>query len=163
MRDYTMQQLSHLDGNGRARMIDVGAKTPTRRQAVVRGAITLSAEAFEAMQQQTLHKGDPYTVAKIAGMQAAKRTSEWIPLCHPLPIEHLDIRFEPDAPTRTIRVQAQARTTAKTGIELEAFVAVTAALLNLYDMVKAVDASATMTDIQLVRKTGGKQPFQRRA
>ena len=162
MRNSNRPRLSHLDANGRARMIDVGAKTPTHRQAVVRGAIRLSADAFAAIQQQTLLKGDPYTVAKIAGIQAAKRTSEWIPLCHPLPIEHLEIRFEPEAPTRTIHVQAQASTTAKTGIELEAFVAVTAALLTLYDMVKAVDASATMTDIQLVRKTGGKQPFQRR-
>ena len=153
--------LSHLDRNGRARMVDVSAKAPTRRHAVVQGAIALSPSAFAAIQQQTLKKGDPYTVATVAGIQAAKRTAELIPLCHPLPIEHIGIRFEADAGARAIRVEARVATTAKTGIEVEAFMAVSMALLSLYDMVKAVDPAATITDVQLVRKTGGKQPFQR--
>ena len=143
-------------------MVDVSVKAPTRRQAHVQAIIRLSPEAFQAIEQQSLKKGDPLTVAKIAGIQAAKRTSELIPLCHPLPIEHLEIAFEPDAATHAIRLVAQATTTAKTGIELEAFVAAAVASLALYDMVKAVDPAATITDLQLLRKTGGKQPFSRR-
>ena len=143
-------------------MIDVSAKLPTRRQAHVQAVIRLSPEAFEAIEQESLRKGDPFTVAKIVGIQAEKRTSELIPLCHPLPIEHLEIAFELDAATHSIRLVAQATTTAKTGIELEAFVAAAAASLALYDMVKAVDPAATITDLQLLRKTGGKQPFSRR-
>ena len=142
-------------------MVDVSAKPPTHRQARVQAVITLSPEAFEAIQRQSLKKGDPFTVAKIAGIQAAKRTSELIPLCHPLPIEHLEIAFEPDAATHTVRLIAQATTTAKTGIELEAFVAAAIGSLALYDMVKAIDPGATITDLQLLRKTGGKRPFTR--
>ena len=142
-------------------MVDVSAKAPTRRHAEVQSVIHLSPEAFKAIRQQALVKGDPLTVAKIAGMQAAKRTDELIPLAHPLPIEHLEITFEPDATTHTIRLVAQATTTAKTGIELEAFVAAAIGALALYDMVKAVDPAATITDLQLLRKTGGKQGFQR--
>ena len=155
--------LSHLDRNGRARMIDVSAKAPARRQAHVQAVINLSPEAFEAIQQQRLSKGDPFTVAKIAGIQAAKRTAELIPLCHPLPIDHLDLTFDPDPTTQTIRVMAMARTTAKTGIEMEAFLAAAVASLTLYDMVKAVDPAATITDLQLLRKTGGKCLFDRRS
>ncbi len=142
-------------------MVDVSPKTPTLRHAIVQSVLRLSPEAFEAIRRQALRKGDPFTVAKIAGIQAAKRTSEWIPLCHPLPVEFLDIRFEQDAATRSIRIVTEATTTAKTGIEMEAFVACAAAALTLYDMVKAVDPSATITDLQLIRKTGGKQPFER--
>lgn len=156
-----MKRLSHLDANGRARMIDVSPKVATHRQATVQCLVHLSSEAFEAIQRDTLKKGDAFTVAKIAGIQAAKRTSELIPLCHPLPIEHLEIAFEPDATTHTIRLVAQATTTAKTGIELEAFAAAAIGALALYDMVKAVDPAATITDLQLLRKTGGKQGFQR--
>lgn len=157
-----MKQLSHVDRNGRARMVDVSRKLPTRRQALVQSVIHVSPEAFEAMQRHRLEKGEPWTVAKLAGMQAAKRTAELIPLCHPLPIEHLDIAFEPEAATSTIRIVAQATTTAKTGIEMEAFVAAAISALALYDMVKAVDPAATITDLQLIRKTGGRHPFDRR-
>ena len=142
-------------------MIDVSAKAPTRRHAEVQGVIHLSPAAFEAIHRQTLAKGDPLTVAKIAGMQAAKRTGELIPLAHPLPIEHLALTFEPDATTHTIRLVAQATTTAKTGVELEAFVAAAIGALALYDMVKAIDPAATITDLQLLRKTGGAHPFTR--
>ena len=142
-------------------MIDVSAKPPTRRQARVHAVIRLSPEAFEAIRQQSLKKGDPFTVAKIAGIHAAKRTSELIPLCHPLPIEHVDIRFDAEATRRAIRVEVRVTTTAKTGIEMEAFVAAAIASLTLYDMVKAVDPAATITDLQLLRKTGGAQGFER--
>ena len=156
-----MIKLTHVDAHGRARMVDVGQKIPTQRQAQVQAIVRLSPEAFKAIEQQSLKKGDVYTVAKIAGIQAAKRTAELIPLCHPLPIEHLDITFTPDAAAHTIRLTALASTTAKTGIELETFVAVTVASLAFYDMVKAVDPAATITEVQLVKKTGGKAPFQR--
>ena len=142
-------------------MVDVSAKAPTRRQARVQAVITLSPEAFEAIRQQSLTKGDPFTVAKIAGIQAAKRTAEFIPLCHPLPLDHLEVTYEPDAAAHSIRLVASAATTAKTGVELEAFVAAAIGALTLYDMVKAIDPAATITDLYLLRKTGGKQPFKR--
>ena len=142
-------------------MVDVSAKAPTRRQARVQAVIRMSPEAFEAIRRESLKKGDPFTVAKIAGLQAAKRTSELIPLCHPLPIEHLEMAFEPQAATRTIRLIASATTTAKTGIELEAFVAAAIGALALYDMIKAVDPAAAITDVQLLKKRGGKQMFTR--
>lgn len=142
-------------------MVDVSAKIATRRQAQVQCVIHLAPEAFEAIQQQTLQKGDPYTVAKLAGIQAAKRTDELIPLCHSLPLEHLEIMFEPMASAHAIRLVAHATTTAKTGIEMEALIAASVASLALYDMVKAIDPAATITDLCLLRKTGGKQGFQR--
>ena len=142
-------------------MVDVGAKGATRRQAQVQCVIHLAPEAFEAIQEQTLKKGDPFTVAQIAGIQAAKRTAELIPLCHPLPLDHLEMTYEPSAATHSIRLVASAATTAKTGVELEAFVAAAIGALALYDMVKAIDPAATITDLQLLRKTGGKQPFTR--
>lgn len=156
-----MKPLSHLDRNGRARMVDVSAKQPTHRRARVQCVVHLSREAFEAIQAGALAKGDAFTVAKIAGIQAAKRTAELIPLCHPLPIEQVEITFEPDAVLCSIRIIAQTTTTAKTGIELEAFTAAAMAALALYDMVKAVDPAARITDLELVSKTGGAQPFKR--
>ncbi len=142
-------------------MVNVIAKSPTHRQARVQAVITLSRDAFEAIQQQSLKKGDPFTVAKIAGLQAAKRTAELIPLCHPLPIDHLEVTYESDAATHSIRLVASAATTAKTGVELEAFVAAAISSLALYDMVKAIDPAATITDLQLLCKTGGKKSFTR--
>ena len=158
-----MSLLSHVDENGRARMVDVGPKVATHRDAQVSCCVRLSAEAMDAVHRHTLAKGDAFTVAQIAGIQAAKRTAELIPLCHPLPIDHLDVSFSSDPHARTIRVTAVASTTAKTGIEMEAFVAASVAALALYDMIKAVDPGATITDVRLIRKTGGKQAFQRRA
>jgi cyclic pyranopterin phosphate synthase len=142
-------------------MVDVGVKPATRRQAQVSGCVRLSADAMEAIDRDRLAKGDAFTVAKIAGIQAAKRTAELIPLCHPLPIDHLDVTFAVDRGAGTIRVTAVALTTARTGIEMEAFVAASVAALALYDMVKAIDPGATITQLQLIRKTGGKRPFQR--
>lgn len=161
MSNSPKRALSHLDGNGRARMVDVSAKRPTVRRASAQAVVHLSAEAFEAVRRLGLEKGDAVTVAKLAGIQAAKRTDELIPLCHALPIDHVAIDVEPDAATRAIRIVAQATTTAKTGIELEAMVAASIAAITLYDMVKAVDPAATITDVQLVAKTGGTHPFDR--
>ncbi len=142
-------------------MVDVSAKTPTRRRALVEGTLVLSPTAFVAIQRHALMKGDPFTVAKLAGLQAAKRTDELIPLCHSLPLEHLDIVFEPDAQACAIRVVCEATTTAKTGIEMEAMTATSVALLALYDMVKGIDPAATITDLRLLRKTGGTHGFRR--
>jgi cyclic pyranopterin phosphate synthase len=155
--------LSHLDAQGRAHMVDVSDKTPTPRRARVQAVLHLSAEAFAALQRHDLAKGEPLTVAKLAGIQAAKRTAELIPLCHPLPLEHVDLRFELDAATSTIRIVAQTTTTGKTGVEMEAFVAAAIGAVALYDMVKAVDPAATITDLQLLDKSGGRAPFTRRA
>jgi cyclic pyranopterin phosphate synthase len=142
-------------------MVDVSAKVATTRRAQVQCVIRLSPEAFEAIQQQSLKKGDAFTVAKIAGIQAAKRTAELIPLCHPLPLDHLEVTYASEATTHSIRLVASAATTARTGVELEAFVAAAIGALTLYDMVKAIDPAATITDLQLLRKSGGKEPFAR--
>lgn len=142
-------------------MIDVSAKAPAHRQAAVEGRVHLSPEAFLAIQQQSLGKGDPLTVATIAAIQAAKRTAELIPLCHPLPIDHVEAAMTLEPSTHTVRIVCHTTTTAKTGIEMEAFVGASIAALTLYDMVKAVDPSATITDLRLLNKTGGTQPFHR--
>lgn len=144
-------------------MVDVSAKRPTVRRALVQGVITVSPDAFQALERHHVAKGDPFTVAKVAGIQAAKRTSELIPLCHPLPMDHVDLSFVPDRSTHAIRVLAEARTTARTGIEMEAFVAAAVAALTVYDMVKAVDPGATVGELQLLEKSGGRHSFQRRA
>lgn len=153
--------LSHVDEHGRAGMVNVGGKTATARQATVEGFLQLSGKAFRALTSKSLKKGDAFTVAKIAGLLAAKRTADLIPLCHPLPLEHADVAFTLMPKKNSVRVQAQTATTAKTGIELEAFVAASLALLALYDMIKAVDPAATITGIRLMDKTGGKTPFWR--
>lgn len=154
-------RLSHFDGNGRARMVDVAAKRPSRRRAVVEATVRLSPEACRALSEQTLAKGDAFTVAKVAALQAAKRTDELIPLCHPLPIEHADVTFEAEPVKGRVRIRASVTTTAKTGIEMEAFVAATVGALAIYDMVKAMDPAAAISRVRLISKTGGRQPYQR--
>ena len=156
-----MRRLSHFAPDGRARMVDVSAKRSTRRQATVEATVRLSPAAFRALMERTLTKGDAFTVAKIAALQAAKRTDELIPLCHALPIEQAEVTLTPEPLARSVRVRATMTTTAKTGIELEAFVAATTAALALYDMVKAVDPAAVISDVQLLSKTGGQRPFFR--
>lgn len=148
--------LTHLDGRGRARMVDVGAKPHTARAATAAGEIRMSAGAFRALRAGRLGKGDAVAVARLAGIAAAKRTADWIPLCHPVPLEHLevDIRFDP--PRRTARVEATARARFSTGVEMEALVAAAAALLTLYDMGKALDRGMTIGRIRLLRKSGGR-------
>jgi cyclic pyranopterin monophosphate synthase len=154
---------SHFDDDGHARMIDVGEKPITRREAVARGRIEMSRAAFEAITQRAVAKGDVLGVAEIAGISAAKRTSEWIPLAHPLPLEAIEIGFEPQPDVPAIEVEARVRVTAKTGAEMEALVAVSAAVLTIYDMCKSIDRSMRIDDVRLIRKSGGKSGTYERA
>jgi len=144
-------QLSHLDASGRIRMVDVGHKPVTAREAVARGHIRLSAEARRQVRAGGLKKGDPLETARLAGIMAAKQTAALIPLCHPLPITHADVRLAAVRDGYTI--EATVRTTAQTGVEMEALTAVSVAALTVYDMVKAVDKAMVIGDIRLVKKT----------
>ena len=144
-------QLSHLDASGRIRMVDVGHKPVTAREAVARGHIRLSAEARRQVRAGGLKKGDPLETARLAGIMAAKQTAALIPLCHPLPITHADVRLAAVRDGYTI--EATVRTTAQTGVEMEALTAVSVAALTVYDMVKAVDKTMVIGDIRLVKKT----------
>jgi len=147
---------SHFDDAGRARMVDVGDKEVTQREAVARGRVRLSRPAFEAVVRGEAEKGDVLGVARIAGIQAAKRTSEWIPLCHPLQIERVEVDFEPIEDLPAIEVEARVRVSGKTGVEMEALVCVSAAALAIYDMCKSIDRGMVIDEIRLVRKSGGK-------
>jgi cyclic pyranopterin monophosphate synthase len=147
-------QLSHVDGEGRLKMVDVTAKATTAREAVAHGHITIAEEALELVRTGRVAKGDPLQVARVAGIMAAKRTSELIPLCHPLPISHVDVTLEP-TPTG-YRIEARVRTTSQTGVEMEALTAVSVTALTIYDMLKAVDRSMVIGEITLTEKRGGK-------
>jgi cyclic pyranopterin phosphate synthase len=153
----------HVDARGRARMVDVGGKRETRRVAVARGALTMSKSAFDALAQGKLAKGDALAVARLAGIQAAKRTSEIVPLCHPLALESVEVDVRLDAKSREAVVTATARITGKTGVEMEALTAVATGCLALYDMIKALDRSAEIREIVLVEKTGGRSGSYRRS
>jgi cyclic pyranopterin phosphate synthase len=152
----------HVDARGRARMVDVGAKGATRRIAVARGALAMGAAAFGALAEGRLAKGDALAVARLAGIQAAKRTSEIIPLCHPLALESVEVDVELVRERREAVVTATARITGKTGVEMEALTAVAAACLALYDMIKALDRSAVVREIALLEKSGGRSGTYRR-
>jgi len=151
--------LSHVDAAGRAAMVDVSGKAPTRREAAVGCSVRLSPEAFAAVMGGRLAKGDALLVARLAGIQAAKKTADLIPLCHPLPLDHVEVTFLPDEASHAIAITARTVTTGKTGIEMEAFCAAAVAALALYDMVKALDPGAAVTGLRLLEKTGGKQPY----
>ena len=153
----------HVDARGRARMVDVGKKGVTRRTAVARGTVALGAAAFEALAEGRLAKGDALAVARLAGIQAAKRTSEIVPLCHPLALESVEVDVALSKPKREAVVTATARITGKTGVEMEALTAVAGACLALYDMVKALDRGAAIREIVLVEKTGGRSGTYRRS
>jgi cyclic pyranopterin phosphate synthase len=153
-------KLSHLDASGAARMVDVSDKPVTSREAVARGRIRISAAAMRLVRSGRLRKGGVVEVARLAGILAAKRTAEAIPLCHPLPLSHVDLDLRPGRNGFTI--QATVRTTARTGAEMEALHAVAVAALTIYDMVKAADKSMVITDVVLVKKTGGKSGSYRR-
>ncbi|WP_269746904.1 MULTISPECIES: cyclic pyranopterin monophosphate synthase MoaC [Sphingomonas] len=146
--------LTHLDADGSARMVDVGDKTPTRRVAVATGRIAMSPDALSAIRDGLVKKGDVLAVARVAGIMAAKRTSDLIPLCHPLPLTKasVDFAFEEDA----IRVTATAATDGKTGVEMEALTATSTALLTIYDMAKAIDKAMVIDGVCLLEKQGGK-------
>jgi cyclic pyranopterin phosphate synthase len=147
-------RLSHLDDTGAVRMVDVGDKPVTAREAVARGRITMSREALRQVRAGVLKKGDPLQVARLAGIMAAKRTADLIPLCHPLPLSHLDVQLLPGRDGYTI--EARARTSSRTGVEMEALTAVAVAALTIYDMVKAVDKTMVIGEIRLVEKRGGR-------
>ncbi len=149
-------KLSHIDESGRARMVDVSEKSDTVRSAVARGEIHLKAETLELIQAGALKKGDVLSVAQIAGVLAAKKTAELIPLCHPIPIEHVAIDLQIDESLPGVVISATLKTTAKTGIEMEALTAVSIAALTVYDMVKAVEKTAHIQNIRLVEKHGGR-------
>ena len=153
----------HVDARGRARMVDVGGKRVTRRIAVARGIVAMRAPAFEALASGRLAKGDALAVARLAGIQAAKRTSEIVPLCHPLALESVEVDVTLDSARREAVVTATARTTGKTGVEMEALTAVAAACLALYDMIKALDRGAVIREIVLREKSGGRSGEYRRA
>src|SRR5688572_28449242 len=149
-----MNELTHLDESGHARMVDVSSKADTKRVAVASGRVLLAPETIALIRSGTAPKGDVLAAARIAGIMAAKKTSELIPLCHPLPITSVNVDLE--LTDESVRIQATVAITGKTGVEMEAHTAVTIASLTIYDMVKAVDRSATITDIRLDHKSGGK-------
>lgn len=137
-------------------MVDVGGKDVSVREAIARGSIRLSRDAFDAVVSGTASKGDVLGVARIAAIQAAKRTSEWIPLCHPLALDALEVAFTPDPSGPAFAIEVRVRTSARTGVEMEALVAVSAAALTIYDMCKSIDRGMVIGDVRLVRKRGGK-------
>ena len=153
-------RLSHVDDQGGVRMVDVGRKATTRREAVARGLIAIAPDALELIRTRKIAKGDPLQAARLAGIMAAKRTADLIPLCHPLPLSSVDVELRPRRDG--YEIEATARTTAQTGVEMEALTAVAAAGLTIYDMVKAVDKTMVIGDIRLIRKTGGRSGTYRR-
>ena len=148
--------LTHFNADGQAHMVDVGEKAETRRQARAAGSILMQPETLALIRSGSAKKGDVLGIARIAGIMAAKKTSELIPLCHPLALTHVALEFTSDVANASIRCLATVETVGPTGVEMEALTAVQVALLTIYDMCKAVDRSMTMTDIQLLEKRGGK-------
>jgi cyclic pyranopterin phosphate synthase len=161
------KKLSHVDERGRAKMVDVGAKAVTAREATAEGYVTMAPATLRAIAEERIAKGEVLAVARVAGIMAAKRTSELIPLCHGLAVDSVAVDF--DVPTLIpeegqercqIRVHATARIQAKTGVEMEALTAVSVAALTIYDMCKAIDKEMTIDGVRLIRKTGGKSDYQ---
>ncbi|WEJ56647.1 cyclic pyranopterin monophosphate synthase MoaC [Devosia sp. FJ2-5-3] len=156
------QRLTHLDAKGQAHIVDIGEKAVTRRRAVAQARLTGEAETIATIMGGSLQKGDALAVARIAGIMAAKKTSELIPLCHPIPLTKVSVEIERDGEA-TIFILATAETTGQTGVEMEALVAASTAALTLYDMAKAIDRAMVVTDMCLVEKSGGKSGDFRRA
>jgi cyclic pyranopterin phosphate synthase len=152
--------LSHVDAAGHIRMVDVGDKAETAREAVARGRITVGTAALRAIRSGKVKKGDPLQTARLAGIVAAKRTSDLIPLCHPLPISHIDVTIAREKTGYTI--ESRVRTTARTGVEMEALTAVAVAALTIYDMLKAIDKTMVIGDICVMEKRGGRSGEYRR-
>lgn len=156
MTTPSQDHLTHLDDQGRASMVDVGDKAVTSREAVARGYVSIQPETARLIREGLMKKGDVLTVAQVAGIMGSKKTSELIPLCHPLPIDKVDVDLDLDEERNRINIVATARTTARTGVEMEAMTAVSVAALTLYDMCKAVDRGIRIEGIRLVRKSGGR-------
>ena len=153
--------LSHVDRRGRVVMVDIGDKAVTAREAVARGSIRMSAEARRQIRRGSVKKGDPLQAARLAGIMAAKQTSDLIPLCHPLPLSSVHVDLVPTS--RGYDIEARVRTTAQTGVEMEALTAVSVAALTIYDMVKAVDKTMVIGNVRVVFKSGGRSGTYRRA
>lgn len=149
-----MKELSHIDAEGRMTMVDTSDKQPTARRATASALVLMSPETVAALRERRTPKGDPLEAARLAGIMAAKRTAELIPLCHPLPLTHVDVRAE--IVDRGVTLQAEAATNAQTGVEMEALTAVSIAALTIYDMCKALDKSISISEVRLESKTGGK-------
>jgi cyclic pyranopterin monophosphate synthase len=150
------RRLSHTDARGRARMVDVSEKAATLREATARGEVRMQPATLRLIASGGLPKGDVLAVARLAGIMAAKRTADLIPLCHPLALSHVDVELTPDARGARVAIEGRVRTRGPTGVEMEALAAVAAAALTLYDMCKAVDRGMTLDAIRLVRKSGGR-------
>lgn len=151
-----MGKLSHIDEAGRARMVDVTAKEASERVAVARGTIRMRDETLDAILEERIEKGNVFAVARVAGIMAAKRTAELIPMCHPLNLTAVEVSLEPRRDPARVEIEAVAKVTGKTGVEMEALGAVAVAGLTIYDMCKAIDREMVLGEIRLVRKSGGK-------
>jgi cyclic pyranopterin phosphate synthase len=149
------KQLTHIDESGQAKMVDVGHKPDTERVAVARGAVLMQPETLQLIIEGNMKKGDVLTVAQLAGVMAAKRTSDLIPLCHPLLLSHIDVTCTANSAESRVDIQATVRLRGKTGVEMEALTAVTVAGLTIYDMAKAVDRTMQITAVRVVHKSGG--------
>jgi cyclic pyranopterin phosphate synthase len=156
MAESTGNELTHLDAQGHARMVNVGGKPITHRKSVARCEVAMAAATLAKITQGQVPKGDVLATARIAGIQAAKRTDQWIPLAHPLPIDSVEVELTPDSAASVVRVEARVETHWKTGVEMEALVAASAAGLTIYDMCKAIDREMSVENMRLVLKTGGK-------
>jgi cyclic pyranopterin phosphate synthase len=149
-----VNQLTHIDEQGKVKMVDTSSKSITTRRAVASGRVMMSTETLAAISAHRTPKGDPLETARLAGIMAAKRTADLIPLCHPLPLTHVDVRAQIEA--SGVYIEAEVSTNAQTGVEMEALTAVSVAALTIYDMCKALDKGITITEIRLESKTGGK-------
>lgn len=158
-----MSDLTHIGPDGRARMVDIGDKSVTERVAIAQGRVTMQPETLALAIGRETKKGDPIAIAELAGIMAAKRTADLIPLCHPLPLTSVKVAIEPAPNAPELIVTARVKTAGKTGVEMEALTAVTAACLTLYDMLKAVDKAMVIGGVELLEKTGGKSGIYRKA
>ena len=157
-----MSELSHVNKDGKTKMVDITGKADTARYATVSAKVLLNLKTFQLIKDNQIGKGDVLNVAKLAGIQAAKKTAELIPLCHPLPLTHIDIDFTLNDKKHTILITATCKTKAPTGVEMEAFIACSISAVTIYDMVKAVQKDVVITDIMLLEKSGGKSGEFRR-
>ena len=157
-----MSKLTHFDDEGAARMVDVSDKAETLREALAEGQVLMMPETLTLILGQTIAKGDVFGVARVAGIMAAKKTADLIPLCHPLSLSSIDIAFEPDKASSCVTIRASVRSTGKTGVEMEALTAVAVACLTIYDMCKAIDKSIELGPFYLLEKSGGKSGLFRR-
>ena len=151
-----MKELSHMDEQGRPKMVDVSGKAESQRLAIAKGLVRMQAATFKRIKEGGVEKGDVLAVAQLAGIMAAKKTSSLIPLCHPIPIDEVKIGFEMDEKKSAVEITAAVKSTGRTGVEMEAMTAVSIAALTIYDMVKGIDRGARIENVRLVKKSGGK-------